>query len=103
MLPKDYLRYCLTQTIHMEYSDACSTLLFNPENYEWTRDVGDTFNIGDIYPPLVQSHSYVGNVTASVAKELGLSSDVAVYAGVVIMHVVQLVLVLSMIKVHYVA
>ena len=22
MLPKDYLRYCLTQTIHMEYSDA---------------------------------------------------------------------------------
>ena len=39
MLPKDYLRYCLTQTIHMEYSDACSTLLFNPENYEWTRDV----------------------------------------------------------------
>ena len=31
MLPKDYLRYCLTQTIHMEYSDACSTLLFNPE------------------------------------------------------------------------
>lgn len=47
MLPKDYLRYCLTQTIHMEYSDACSTLLFNPENYEWTRDVGDTFNIGD--------------------------------------------------------
>ena len=81
MLPKDYLRYCLTQTIHMEYSDACSTLLFNPENYEWTKDVGDTFNIGDIYPPLVKSHSYVGNVTSSLAKELGLSSDVAVYAG----------------------
>ena len=103
MLPKDYLRYCLTQTIHMEYSDACSTLLFNPENCEWTRDVGDTFNIGDIYPPLVQSHSYVGNVTESLANELGLSSDVAVYAGVAIMHVVQLVLVSSMIKVHYVA
>ena len=102
MLPKDYLRYCLTQTIHMEYSDACSTLLFNPENYEWTRDVGDTFNIGDI-PTLVQSHSYVGKVTESLANELGLSSDVAVYAGVAIMHVVQLVLVSSMIKVHYVA
>lgn len=54
-------------------------------------------------PPLVQSHSYVGNVTESLANELGLSSDVAVYAGVAIMHVVQLVLVSFMIKVHYVA
>ena len=101
MLPKD-LRYCLTQTIHMEYSDACSTLLFNPENYEWTRDVGDTFNIGDIYPPLVQSHSYVGKVTESLANELDYLV-MLLYMLVAIMHVVQLVLVSSMIKVHYVA
>ena len=88
MLPKRLFTLLLNADNSYEYSDACSTLLFNPENYEWTRDVGDTFNIGDIYPPLVKSHSYVGNVTSSLAKELGLSSDVAVaiYAGVVIMH-----------------
>ena len=32
MLPKDYLRYCLTNQINMEYSDAASTLLLNPKN-----------------------------------------------------------------------
>jgi D-xylulose kinase len=52
MLPKDYLRYCLTRDIHMEYSDACSTLLFNPKTNEWTREVGESFNLGDNLPTL---------------------------------------------------
>ena len=46
MLPKDYLRYCLTDQIHMEYSDAASTLLLNPQTNQWTLEVGDlTFMI----------------------------------------------------------
>ncbi len=81
MLSKDYLRYCLTRNIHMEYSDACSTLLFNPKTNEWTREVGESFNLGDIYPPLVQSHDYVGKVEPSLAQELGFTDEVAVFAG----------------------
>lgn len=45
MLPKDYLRYCLTNQINMEYSDAASTLLLNPKTNLWTKDVGSIFNI----------------------------------------------------------
>lgn len=72
MLPKDYLRYCLTDQIHMEYSDAASTLLLNPQTNQWTKEVGARFNIHDIYPPLVHSHECVGYIKSSLAKELGV-------------------------------
>lgn len=65
----------------MEYSDVCSILLFNFENYEWIKDVGDIFNIGDIYLFLVKLYLYVGNVILLLVKELGLFSDVVVYVG----------------------
>ncbi|MCT2595940.1 xylulokinase [Staphylococcus warneri] len=81
MLPKDYLRFRLTGNIHMEYSDAASTLLLSPKTNQWTKDLGDTFEIGDIYPPLVDSHAFTGNVLPTIAEELGLNEDVATFAG----------------------
>ena len=81
MLPKDYLRYCLTNRINMEYSDAASTLLLNPKTNLWTKDVGSIFNIPDIYPSLVNSHECVGYVSELLADELGLKHQVAVFAG----------------------
>mgnify|MGYP001494384441 CR=1 FL=1 len=44
--------------------------LFNPKTNDWEKEIGDKLELGDIYPPLVQSHSYVGNVTEIVKKEL---------------------------------
>lgn len=81
MLPKDYLRYRLTGNIHMEYSDAASTLLLSPKTNQWTKDLGDTFEMGDIYPSLVASHAFTGNILPSIAEELGLNEDVATFAG----------------------
>ncbi|ARJ13117.1 xylulokinase [Staphylococcus lugdunensis] len=81
VLPKDYIRYGLTGQIHMEYSDAASTLLLNPTTHEWTREIGDAFGLGEIYPPLIPSHGYVGNVKSGLAIELGLTSNVKVFAG----------------------
>ena len=74
MLPKDYLRYCLTDQIHMEYSDAAaSTLLLNPQTNQWTKEVGARFNIHDIYPPLVHSHTNVLDIlNHRLRKNLGL-------------------------------
>ena len=81
MLPKDYLRYRLTGQIHMEYSDAAGTLLLDPKTNQWNKDIGDKFEIGDIYPPLINSHESVGYLLPSIASELGLNEDVAVFAG----------------------
>ncbi len=81
VLPKDYVRYCLTGHIHMEYSDAASTLLLSPKTHDWTRDVGERLGIGDIYPPLVRSTEEVGVVRSELEQELGFKAPVKVYAG----------------------
>lgn len=81
VLPKDYVRYCLTGKIHMEYSDAASTLLLSPETHDWSKEVGDTFDIGDVYPSLVKSTDEVGTIQESLASELGFTSSVKVFAG----------------------
>ena len=91
VLPKDYVRYRLTGKIHMEYSDAASTLLLNPETHDWSKEVGDTFDIGDVYPSLVKSTDEVGTIQEPLVSELGFTSSVKVFAGVEIMLVVPLV------------
>ncbi|WP_251942404.1 xylulokinase [Staphylococcus sp. Marseille-Q5304] len=81
MLPKDYVRFKLTGNVHMEYSDASSTLLLDPKEKKWRKDIADLFGIGDICPELVASQDFVGMVDKLVAEELGLNEDVAVFAG----------------------
>ncbi|MED4313347.1 FGGY family carbohydrate kinase, partial [Heyndrickxia coagulans] len=45
LLPKDYLRYRLTGTIGMDYSDAAGTLLLDIVNQSWSTDILRTFDI----------------------------------------------------------
>jgi xylulokinase len=82
VLPKDYLRYRLTGNIHMEYSDAAGTLLLNVAEREWSGEVLDTFGLSaDLCPDLVESHAFVGTITAEFAQATGLSEAVKVFAG----------------------
>lgn len=82
VLPKDYLRYRLTGNIHMEYSDAAGTLLLNVAEREWSGEVLDAFGLSaDLCPDLVESHAFVGTITAEFAQATGLSEAVKVFAG----------------------
>ncbi|WP_456274660.1 xylulokinase [Bacillus sp. AK031] len=82
MLPKDYLRYRLTGNIHMDYSDAAGTLLLNVAEREWSSELLEKFDLSpEICPPLVDSHAFVGTITAEAAKKTGLSETVKVFAG----------------------
>ncbi|MDF2788301.1 MAG: xylB, partial [Neobacillus sp.] len=82
VLPKDYLRYRLTGNIHMEYSDAAGTLLLNVAEWEWSGEVLDAFGLSaDLCPSLVESHAFVGTISAEFAKATGLSEAVKVFAG----------------------
>jgi xylulokinase len=40
------------------------------------KDVGDTFDIGDVYPSLVKSTDEVGMIQDPLASELGFTSPV---------------------------
>lgn len=82
MLPKDYLRFRMTGHIHTEYSDAAGTLMLNVTEKEWSQEICEKFGIDfSMCPPLVESHSYVGTISADFAKETGLSPAVKVFAG----------------------
>ncbi|WP_071396414.1 xylulokinase [Bacillus tuaregi] len=82
MLPKDYLRYRITGNVHMEYSDAAGTLLLNVAKREWSQEILTHFNLSpEFCPPLVESHDFVGTVSAEFAQVTGLSEATKVFAG----------------------
>lgn len=82
LLPKDYLGFCFTGNIQMEYSDAAGTLLLDLESGDWSYKILEYLDISsEICPKLVQSTEKIGIVSSELAKELGLNSDVKVFAG----------------------
>lgn len=82
LLPKDYLRLYLTGNYNMDLSDAAGTLLLDVEKKEWSREICDKFGINyDYLPELVDSIGYTGDIRDEVRDELGIKSEVKVYAG----------------------
>ncbi len=82
VLPKDYVRYRLTGSIEMDYSDAAGTLLLDVANKEWSKTVLDAFGLkADLCPPLVESHACTGTITEQVSLKTGLATSVKVFAG----------------------
>ncbi|SEN85022.1 xylulokinase [Mesobacillus persicus] len=82
MLPKDYLRYVMTGTIHSEYSDAAGTLLLDIAKKEWSKEICDVVGISSrLCPPLVESTAQVGTITEDFSRKTGLSKTTKVFAG----------------------
>ncbi|ADU28842.1 xylulokinase [Evansella cellulosilytica] len=82
VLPKDYVRLKLTGQLHMDYSDAAGTLLFNVSTKKWSNEILNIFGLSnDFCPPLVGSHEQVGTISSDVAEKTGLSPHTRVFAG----------------------
>lgn len=82
LLPKDYVRFCLTGQLAMDYSDAAGTLLLDVENKKWSNEILSIFEIPEeICPSLVESIDFTGFLLPEVAKECGLHNNVKTYAG----------------------
>lgn len=82
VLPKDYVRYKLTGKLHIDYSDAAGTLLFDVGNKKWSKEICKLLEIDpDICPPLVASHEKVGLIKSEIAIATGLSESTKVIAG----------------------
>ncbi|SET46854.1 xylulokinase [Salinibacillus kushneri] len=82
LLPKDYVRLKLTESLNMEYSDAAGTLLLDVTQKKWSKEICRLLDINeDICPPLVASHDEVGTLSSEVARETGLSASTRVFAG----------------------
>lgn len=82
VLPKDYVRLRLTGRIHMDYSDAAGTLLFDIGKKEWSKEICEELGIAvSMCPPLVASHDFIGTILPEVAYKTGLSPATRIFAG----------------------
>ena len=82
LLPKDYVRFCLTGTLYMDYSDASGTQLLDIKNRCWSKEVCDALDIDmSILPTLCDSCADCGNISLEIAKKIGLDNTCPVAAG----------------------
>lgn len=81
LLPKDYVRFKFTDTINMEYSDGSSTLLMDIAYKCWNKKICEYYGVYQLCPNLIESQNFVGHINTSIADELGIGDDVAVFAG----------------------
>lgn len=73
LLPKDYVRFRLTGSVHIDYSDAAGTLLLNIGEQAWSEEICQAFDIPPhICPPLISSEEEVGTLLPHIAREAGL-------------------------------
>ena len=82
LLPKDWLRWRLTDCLATEPSDAAGTALFDQQARAWSQPILEALRIDPtILPPVIASHAVAGELTRAAASALGLPPGIPVAAG----------------------
>ncbi len=82
LLPKDYVRFCLTGEFASEVSDASGTALFDVVRRRWSHDMLDGLGLDkDWLPAVVESPEITGRITAGAAERTGLAPGTPVVGG----------------------
>ena len=75
LLMPDLLGYLLTGTIRAEYTNATTTMLYDPAKQDWAWDILRVLDIPEkIFPPLDRAGTVRGALKPELAKELGLNA-----------------------------
>ncbi|MDH3251889.1 MAG: FGGY family carbohydrate kinase, partial [Ignavibacteria bacterium] len=82
VLPKDYIRFRLTDEIAMDVSDASGTLMFDVEHRRWSDELLSEVHVPrEWLPPVVESVDVCGAVTREAASATGLRPGTPVVGG----------------------
>lgn len=82
LLPKDYIRFCLTGEYATEVSDASGTLLLDVGKRRWSSALLEKLEIdSSLLPACYESVEVSGQLSASAAKELHLAPGIPVVGG----------------------
>ncbi|MGB0738922.1 MAG: xylulokinase [Planctomycetaceae bacterium] len=82
LLPKDYVRFCMTGEFASEVSDASGTLLLDVVNRCWSTELLQKLDIcADLLPPVFESEEVTGVLTSSAATAMGLKAGIPVVGG----------------------
>ena len=82
LLPKDYVRLRLTGERATDASDAAGTLFLDLRERTWSAEVLEALGVPPTWlPTVLEGPDRSGEITASVAAELGLAGPIPVAAG----------------------
>ena len=82
MLPKDYVRFCMTGERAIDMADASGTLLLDVAQRRWSKAVLEAAEIDErVLPGLFESPDVCGKVSAEGASVTGLKAGTPVVAG----------------------
>jgi len=82
LLPKDYIRFCLTGDFAAEVSDASGTALFDVVHRRWSANMVEGLGLDkDLLPRVVESSEVTGVVSARAAERTGLKAGTPVVGG----------------------
>ena len=82
LLPKDYVRFCLTGEYASEVSDASGTAVFDVVKRRWSWEMMDGLGLDrSILPQCYESSEVTGKITARVAELTGLAAGTPVVGG----------------------
>jgi xylulokinase len=82
MLPKDYVRLCLTDTLGTDLTDASSTGLFDLHTGTWAWPILEAMRVTAAKMPVIAHPTQViGQVSPSAAAALGIQAGIPVVAG----------------------
>ena len=84
LMCKDYIRFRLTGEINAELTDFSGTSLINNQTKAYDQQLLEMFGLGDLmkkFPPIIQTHDIVGNITREASELTGLSEETPVAGG----------------------
>ncbi len=82
LLPKDYIRFCLTGEYAMDVSDASGTSLLDVGARRWSQELLADFELPAAWmPPVYEGTVVTGQVSAQAAAATGLKAGTSVVAG----------------------
>jgi len=82
LLPKDYIRYQLTENFAMDKADGSGTILFDLKRRDWSAEVLDLLGIPDGWlPKTFEGTELTGEVQPRAAELTGLKTGTPVIAG----------------------
>jgi len=81
-MPKDYIRFLITDEIMTEVSDGSGTGLFDVEKRTWNFDLIEKVGLNkDMFVNCIESDEVAGYVSEKAAELTGLPVGMSVYAG----------------------
>ncbi len=82
LLPKDYVRYCLTGVHAMDKADGAGTVLFDLKKRDWSAEILAALEIPPAWmPPTYEGPQFTGQVSEAAAELTGLKAGTPVAAG----------------------